>query len=240
MMLPTTDALEHALHALVHGASDDPFAVLGPHVTDAGETSTLVIRTIQPAAERVEVVRLGADGSRTLTEMRRLPQAIVFAAEFPGEERVFDYRLRITEHEGFVREIADPWRYGQVMGELDLHLFGEGNHYRAFERLGSHPLTIGETAGTVLRRLGSKRRSRQRGRRLQSLERPGPSDAAARAQRDLGAVHPRPGRGRALQVPDPSALRRPADAQGRSLRASVRDAAGHGVDHARRRHLSLA
>jgi 1,4-alpha-glucan branching enzyme len=148
MMLPTTDALEHALHALVHGASDDPFAVLGPHVTDAGETSTLVIRTIQPAAERVEVVRLGADGSRTLTEMRRLPQAIVFSAEFPGEERVFDYRLRITEHEGFVREIADPWRYGQVMGELDLHLFGEGNHYRAFERLGSHPLTIGETAGT--------------------------------------------------------------------------------------------
>ncbi len=80
--------------------------------------------------------------------MTRLPQGVVFAATFPDEERVFDYRLRITEHEGFVRDIDDPYRYGQVMGELDLHLFGEGTHYRAFEKLGSRPLTIGQSTGT--------------------------------------------------------------------------------------------
>ena len=147
-MLPTSDALEHALHALTLGVSDDPFGVLGPHVRDAGETSTLVIRTLQPAAERVEIVRVNPDGSSTLTEMTRLRQQVIFAAEFPGEERIFDYRLRITEHEGFVREIVDPYRYGQVMGELDLHLLGEGRHYRAFERLGSHALKVGSATGT--------------------------------------------------------------------------------------------
>jgi 1,4-alpha-glucan branching enzyme len=147
-MLPTAEALEHALDSLARGTYDDPFAVLGPHVVDAGATSLLVIRTIQPAAERVELVRLGAHGSRTVTTMARLPQGSVFAAEFPGEERVFDYRFRVTEPEGFVREIVDPYRYGQVMGELDLHLLGEGTHFRSFEKLGSHQLMIGDSTGT--------------------------------------------------------------------------------------------
>jgi 1,4-alpha-glucan branching enzyme len=35
-----------------------------------------------------------------------------------------------------------------VLGALDLHLLGEGTHYRAWEKLGSHALTIGEATGT--------------------------------------------------------------------------------------------
>jgi 1,4-alpha-glucan branching enzyme len=148
MMLHTTDAIEHAIDSLVAGTHGDPFAVLGPHVTSVDGRSTLVIRTIQPAAARVDVVRLGRHGEEAIVEMTRLRQGIVFAASFPDEERIFDYRLRITEHEGFVRDIDDPYRYGQVMGELDLHLLGEGTHYRAFEKLGSRTLTIGESTGT--------------------------------------------------------------------------------------------
>ena len=148
-MLPTTEALDHALDALTRGTQDDPFAVLGPHLVDVNETSQLVIRTIQPAAVRVEVLRLGPDGTPAASvEVHRLAQGIVFSAVFPGEDRVFDYRLRVTEAEGFVRDLDDPYRYGQVMGELDLHLFGEGNHYRAFEKLGSHPVTLGAATGT--------------------------------------------------------------------------------------------
>ena len=50
--------------------------------------------------------------------------------------------------DGQTFELDDPYRYGQVMGELDLHLLGEGRHYRAFERLGSHALKIGSATGT--------------------------------------------------------------------------------------------
>ena len=147
-MLLTPDALNAALDALAHGSSGDPFAILGPHVVHTGGTSRVVILTIQPSAARVEVVRLGPGDQRTQIEMRRLPQEIIFAAQFNGEAQIFDYRLRVTTMDGQTFELDDPYRYGQVMGELDLHLLGEGRHYRAFERLGSHALKIGQAIGT--------------------------------------------------------------------------------------------
>jgi 1,4-alpha-glucan branching enzyme len=147
-MLLTPDALNAALDALAHGTSGDPFAILGPHVVSGGGTSRVVILTVQPSAARVEVVRFGRGDERTIIEMRRLPQGIVFAAQFPGETQIFDYRLRVTTLDGQVSDLDDPYRYGQVMGELDLHLLGEGRHYRAFERLGSHALKIGQATGT--------------------------------------------------------------------------------------------
>ena len=68
-MLLTPDALNAALDALAHGASGDPFAILGPHVVHGGGTSRLVIVTIQPSAARVEVVRFGLGATRNTIEV---------------------------------------------------------------------------------------------------------------------------------------------------------------------------
>ena len=95
-MLLTPDALNAALDALAHGASGNPFAILGPHVVHTGGTSRVVILTIQPSAARVEVVRLGPGDQRTLVEMRRLPQGIIFAAQFVGEAQIL--RLPPARH----------------------------------------------------------------------------------------------------------------------------------------------
>jgi 1,4-alpha-glucan branching enzyme len=44
-------------------------------------------------------------------------------------------------------EIDDPYRYGRVLTDFDLHLFGEGTHLRIFEKLGAHRIVIGSTTG---------------------------------------------------------------------------------------------
>src|SRR5207302_2961127 len=44
-------------------------------------------------------------------------------------------------------EIDDPYRYGRVLTDYDLHLLGEGTHYRSFEKLGAHRIQVGTTAG---------------------------------------------------------------------------------------------
>jgi 1,4-alpha-glucan branching enzyme len=46
-----------------------------------------------------------------------------------------------------VREIIDPYQFGQVLTDFDLHLFSEGTHYRAWERFGSHHVTVDGIAG---------------------------------------------------------------------------------------------
>jgi len=80
--------------------------------------------------------------------------------------------------------------------------------------------------GHRVRRLGPERPRGERRRRLQRLGWPAQPDALARRFRDLGALRPRRGRGRALQVRAEGAARRAAAAEGRPLCAGRRGPAG--------------
>jgi 1,4-alpha-glucan branching enzyme len=135
--------LETAIAALIRGTHRDPFAVLGPHRENGG----IVVRAYQPAARGIDL-RLVATGA-TLPMTRRdaagLYELRIDDAAGPGA--LPDYRLRITYPGSHVVEIDDPYRYGRVLTDYDLHLLGEGTHYRAFEKLGSHRITVGTTSG---------------------------------------------------------------------------------------------
>src|SRR5439155_10277199 len=131
-------AIDEALAALGGGYNRDPFAVLGPHV-EGGET---VIRAFHPAARRIDV-RLGAAGE--LQVMQRRGPTGVF--ETRVRSKVSDYRLRPTFPGDHVIEIDDPYRYGRVLTDFDVYLLAEGTHYRAYEKLGAHRITLGTTTG---------------------------------------------------------------------------------------------
>ena len=136
--MPVTD--HDALEALSGARHADPFAVLGPHV----DGDTLAIRTIQPFAERVEVVRPGVVG---VTPMSRVHKGGVFEALFQNTSSVFDYRLRIVYPGEHAVDIDDPYRYGRVITEYDVHLFSQGKHTRIYDKLGAHLMRIGDSDG---------------------------------------------------------------------------------------------
>ena len=129
---------EAALAALAEGRYSDPFALLGPHSSADG----YLVRTLQPAARAVDLL---IPSTNELHSMRRHDGG-VFETLLSTRERP-DYRLRITFGGGHVLEIDDPYRYGRVVTDYDLHLFGEGTHYRAFEKLGAHRIRVGATSG---------------------------------------------------------------------------------------------
>jgi 1,4-alpha-glucan branching enzyme len=131
------------LAALAEGRHRDPFAVLGPHQVEDG--SRFVIRAVQPSAVRIEA-RFPATGEAR--EMRRRPEPGIFEVEAPGSgAEPPDYRLHVTFADGQRVEIDDPYRFGRVLSDFDLHLLGEGTHHRAFEKLGAHKLRLGPSAG---------------------------------------------------------------------------------------------
>src|SRR4029077_20112058 len=114
----------------------DPFGYLGPH---PAATGGFVVRAIHPAARSVQI-RLPGD--------RVVPMTSASAGVFEAHvDDASDYRLRIAYHAGHVLEVDDPYRYGRVLTDVDLHLFGEGTHHRAFEKLGAHRITVGTTTG---------------------------------------------------------------------------------------------
>jgi 1,4-alpha-glucan branching enzyme len=137
--------VDTAIDALIRGTNADPFAILGPHLVQTEDSPHLVIRACQPAAQSVEVVWWPA-GERAVLPMARRHADGVFEAVLPVAQ-VVDYRLRVTWPHDHVLEIDDPYRYGRVLSEFDLHLFGQGRLERAFERFGAHVITVGTASG---------------------------------------------------------------------------------------------
>ncbi|GAA1888459.1 1,4-alpha-glucan branching protein GlgB [Asanoa iriomotensis] len=107
---------------LITGAAHDPHATLGAHPRDGRTT----IRTLRRGADQVAIVV----GDSRYPASRVHPEG-VFEAVLPGD--VFDYRV---DADG--RVFDDPYRFGPTIGEIDLHLIGEGRHERLWEALGSH------------------------------------------------------------------------------------------------------
>jgi 1,4-alpha-glucan branching enzyme len=119
--------------ALVHAEHDDPFAVLGPHVSPDG----LWVRALLPGAESVEL--LDTDGS----VVTRLPSIhadglfeVLLTADPPALE--WAYQLQVHYPLGHTERIDDPYRFGSTLGELDRHLLGEGSHLRPWRVFGAH------------------------------------------------------------------------------------------------------
>ncbi|MDP1643494.1 MAG: 1,4-alpha-glucan branching protein GlgB [Phenylobacterium sp.] len=122
--------LTHALtSAVMEGRLTDPFVFLGPHEAD-GKT---VVRTFQPGARSVTALQDGAKPS-PLDEVA----PGLFAGRLNGKG---GYRLRI-DWEGATQETEDPYAFGLLLGDLDLHLFMEGAHWELGQKMGAQPQTL--------------------------------------------------------------------------------------------------
>ena len=129
-----------SFQALAEARHDDPFGVLGPHV----EGDTVVIRACIPSADRISVTRNGSEP----VAMKRRHVAGIFEATLPGVDEIPDYRFDVTYSGGTTALLDDPYRYGRVLTEYDLYLFGEGKHTRIYDKLGAHLISLGGTEGT--------------------------------------------------------------------------------------------
>src|SRR4029453_3167426 len=100
--------------------------------------------TYQPQAKNV-YVHHGADKSA----MQAVKDTGFYEAVFPGVKEFFPYRVAITLPDGTEYEQEDPYRFGPVLTEFDLYLFGEGNHFELYQKLGAHPVQHEGAAGVV-------------------------------------------------------------------------------------------
>ncbi|WP_407642797.1 1,4-alpha-glucan branching enzyme [Actinacidiphila yanglinensis] len=119
---------------LLNGAHHDPHGLLGAHPEPGG----VRVRALRPFARSVAVV---VDGERT----ELTPEGDgLFSAVLP---EAADYRLAVT-YDGAESVVDDPYRFLPSLGELDLHLIGEGRHEQLWKVLGSEPMTHGGVGGT--------------------------------------------------------------------------------------------
>jgi 1,4-alpha-glucan branching enzyme len=133
---------DETLRAIASGDHPDPFSVLGMHEED-GEFG---VRTFLPGdARRVQAVSVGG---YSLGDLAPVNSDGLFAGIVSASE-VVPYRLRVAWDDATVAEVEDPYRFPPTLGEMDLHLFGEGNHHRLYDKLGAHISEVDGVGGTA-------------------------------------------------------------------------------------------
>ncbi len=117
----------------------DPHAVLGAHRRDANR---VIVRAWQPGADAVVLVT-----RRGRYSMERLDNEGLFAVEI-GRQTIPTYHFEV-DRDGATTAIDDPYRLAPTLGEVDVHLIGEGTHHRLWEALGAHTQVLDGVTGVA-------------------------------------------------------------------------------------------
>jgi 1,4-alpha-glucan branching enzyme len=141
-----------AIGPVIYGYHENPFEILGPHEIEQSGRRAMAVRAYLPEAQRAWVVDPAHGETRP---MRRIHPAGLYEAVcpvdanddsqsmsalapnslLPGPNR---YQLRVTYKSGETHTMHDPYAFAPMLTDYDLHLLGEGTHWRSYERLGAH------------------------------------------------------------------------------------------------------
>lgn len=144
-MLQSTASVEEILK-IVYTEHRDPFSVLGAHILMNGKQRDVAIRAFLPLAQEAFVVYQHGKQERTAELLRIHPEGF-FEKVFPRRKNIFSYKLRTIDANGNVAEFHDSYAFLPTLTEYDLFLFGEGNHYKIYDKLGAHFAEIDGVGG---------------------------------------------------------------------------------------------
>jgi 1,4-alpha-glucan branching enzyme len=148
----------HSIGPVIHGYHENPFEVLGPHEIEQDGRRALAVRAYLPEAQRAWIVDPAHGAPRP---MRRIHPAGLYEAVVPPTSNTghhpqdgrltpdtsSPYQLRVTYKSGETLTMHDPYSFPPMLTDYDLHLLGEGTHWRSYERLGAHLRTIDAVTG---------------------------------------------------------------------------------------------
>ncbi|ACL38858.1 1,4-alpha-glucan branching enzyme [Pseudarthrobacter chlorophenolicus A6] len=137
--LPVDDG---TLGKIANGEHHAPHSVLGAHLDDYGHVT---VRTVKHLAEAVSVITAAGE-----VPMQHEAHGAWVAVLEPGEHgHVPDYRLSVTYPGADPVTVDEPYRYLPTVGEVDLHLIGEGRHEKLWQVLGAHVQHYKSSLGDV-------------------------------------------------------------------------------------------
>lgn len=126
---------------LLSGVHRGPHSILGVHPSESGATA----RVLRPLAKTVSL-----DLGDRRVELQHEYEGI-WSGVVPGDG-IPDYRVITTYDDDVEHRSDDPFRFLPTLGEVDLHLIGEGRHEQLWTVLGAHvrtyPSALGEVRGT--------------------------------------------------------------------------------------------
>jgi 1,4-alpha-glucan branching enzyme len=139
---PLSDDLMRIINATHH----DPFNVLGKHpLGDRSDAAAdTLIRVYLPGARTVTLMSQGQEFI-----LRRIEGTDFFEWRGIGKYIKDTYQIHWYDRYNQVHLDYDPYTFAPFLGELDVHLFNEGQHWNIYELLGAHEREIDGVKGVT-------------------------------------------------------------------------------------------
>ncbi len=132
------------ISSISNGEHGNLFSVLGLHDITVRGKDKLVIRCFRPDAKSIRVL---PDSGKPV-ELERVSDEGLFEYIFPRRKSRFSYKIEVKPYVGETYVIEDAYRFGPLVSDFDLQLWGEGNHHHAYKMMGAHTKTIDGVRGT--------------------------------------------------------------------------------------------
>jgi len=134
-----------AYYSIPEGTAWNPHSVLGAHPFKAADgTQWCVIRAFRPLADEVTIVTTNGEYNAP-HHAAGVFEAVVPAAPGGG---IPDYRIR-TRYGSDSETQPDAYAVPPTLGEIDLHLLGEGRHEELWKALGANYKSYTDALGKV-------------------------------------------------------------------------------------------
>jgi 1,4-alpha-glucan branching enzyme len=124
--------MDRELERLIQCKHHDPHSILGVHPTEHGA----LFRCLRPEALSVEAL---AQGERAVPLKQIAPG--VWEAELHYAQHGPGITVSAKYAGGVHWEVLDSYSFLPTLGDVDIHLFGEGQHWHLYQKLGAHEIT---------------------------------------------------------------------------------------------------
>jgi len=138
--------LQTNIRVLAEGRHHDPFLFLGCHPVDPAEKQEhkengWTLSAWLPTAELASIE--GID----LQRVEGSDMFMAFITDKQKEALPKHFSVTWVESDNSKHQAVSPYTFWPQLGELDLHLFSEGQHWNLYDVLGAHPKVIDGVSG---------------------------------------------------------------------------------------------
>ena len=142
-MLSTVSIYE--MNLIVNCEHKDPHTVLGMHEVLHDDREVVAVRAFLPGAKELYVI--DKNDENAVYKADRIHEDGFFETVIEDRHKWFDYKFRIVYWDGNENITADAYSFPPTVSDYDKYLFGAGNHYEIYNKLGANICEINGTEG---------------------------------------------------------------------------------------------
>lgn len=142
-MITTTSLNE--LFKIVNVEHGDPHHILGMHEIEKEDKKIIAVRAFIPQAKEITVIDANDISKRY--EMTKIHEDGFFEAIIYDRKEWFWYEFQVRDYVGNEWTTYDAYAFTPTIGDYDKYLFGAGTHYKIYEKLGAHLITMDAVEG---------------------------------------------------------------------------------------------